>query len=249
MIAGTVLLLAEPSDDTLHSKDTGGFATIDVRETQEYLDGAAVQQGRACDIVETHTEEIHVDGGTIATESVLSIGRFFTEWVADVVDAGFIATERTEGEEFPMGLFEAALGTDIARAQIDPGAFIAAQLRADKNPDTWFTGQKVEYPEGHPNDVQMGYGDDSTTAQQATEANIGIGFETSWQGKRLKGIVYSGGYLAVHNDSVGPVQFARFVREEIMPHAEAVEEDEAANEQAGVDEFADSVDDERGGES
>jgi len=224
MIAGTLAIINEPADEVLESESSGGFATLDVRETQQCLDESIVQQGRACAKVEGQNEEIHVTGTTIDTESVPGLERAYTEWVADVTDAGFIASERTTGEAFPFDMFEAALGTDVDRAELDPSEFVDAQRRADNDIELWMSGSKAKTSnEEEPDDVSIGYGQDSTQAG----GNVGVGFRTSWQGRRVRGVLYASGYVALFNSWVGEIAYAQFVREEVLPHASVPEDDEA----------------------
>lgn len=228
MIAGTLALLDSAADDDLDSRSSG-FTTLDVREAQEYLDGATVQHGRACARVESRTEDIYVNGTTIEAETVGSTTKVWTEWVADVTDAGFLVTERTAGSEptFPFDMFEVTTGVGVARARIDTDAFVEAQRRADNNPKAWFSASKTETADDdRPNDVDMGYGRDANAAG----GNVGVGFSTAWNGRRIKGIMYASGYLAIYSDWVGTTAFAQFVREEILPHASVPDDGEVEQE-------------------
>ncbi len=109
---------------------------------------------------------------------------------------------------------------------IYPGRFVRAQEREDDLAGIWYAGAKeVTDSDLEPDDVEMGYGADASTAT-AREANIGVGFRTSWRGTVVKGTIYRSGYIAIYNDSWGPVQFARFVADAVLPHAEVLEEDD-----------------------
>jgi len=219
MIAGTIALLTGTADDDIESTSSG-FSTIDVRETLTYLDDATVQHGRACARVESQHEEVFVNGTTIETETVSGREEAYTEWVADVTDAGFIVTERTSGSEpmFPFDLFEVETGCRLSEARLNPSAFIVAQKQAENAPDVWFSGSKAETEDDlDPDDVDMAYGRDANQAG----GNVGTGFRTSWNGRRIKGIMYASGYIAIYSDWVGVDAFAQFVREEVLPHAEA----------------------------
>lgn len=228
MIAGTLALLEAPAREPLESYGSGGFATLDVRNSQEYLDGSSVQEGAAAGTVEQTQEEIHVTGTDIDVEEIPANSRVYTEWVADVVDAGFIVSERTSGTDptFPFDLFRARLGTDVRQATIYPDRFVRAQERSDDLAEVWYAGTKmVTDSDREPDDVEMGYGTNASR-DTAREANIGVGFKTSWRGTVVKGTLYRSGYVAIYNDSWGPVQFARFVADEILPHAEAPDPDD-----------------------
>lgn len=224
MIAGTLGILEDTVTARLKSKNGGGFTTLDVQGRDEYLDGAAVQYGRACSTVESTQEEIHVLDGEIEVESVGTKERVWTEWVADVTDAGFVVAERTHSENpmFPFDLFRAATGETVDPARIDPGAFV----RQQDDVDLWFSGSKAETPDTEPNDVDMGYGRDANQAG----GNVGVGFETGWNGTTVRGVMYASGYVAVYNDTWGPMQFARFVRDAILPVAHVPDTEEGTEQ-------------------
>jgi len=225
MIAGSIGLLERPTDDILES-DAGGAAALDVEDTQTYLDtDAKVQHGKACDRVETREERIHVDGaGGISVEEVVTDERVWTEWVADVTDAGFVAAERTSGGDppFPFGLFWARTGEVVQPAEIDTGAFVATQREADDLLEVWYSGRD---PAGR-EEVRMDYHGAAALAP-GEDPNIGVGFRTSWGGKTVRGIIYASGYLAIYEDAFGPIQFASFIRDEILPHAGIPEDDDS----------------------
>lgn len=213
MMAGSLGLLEDAVGDELESFGTGGFATLDVRDTQAYLDAARVQKGAACALVESTTEEIHVSGTAIETEEVGATERVFTEWVADVTDAGFVLAERTAGSDpmFPFSVFRGVLGTPVEPAVLDPTAFVSQH----DDIDLWFSGSKAETGEDKPNDVSMGYGRESRQAG----GNVGVGFKMGWNGTTVRGVLYQSGYVSVYNETWGSIQFARFVRDAVLPVA------------------------------
>lgn len=218
MIAGTLGLLEDTVSEPLEDYATGGFRTLDVRETQSYLDGGKVQQGRAAGRVESTQEEIYVDGGTVDVERVGTINQVWTEWVADVTDAGFVAAERTAGTDptFPFDLFSSRVNSPVRPAEVDTGSFVQAQREEDSLQDVWMSMSKTATESNiDPDDVDVGYGREATPAG----GNVGVGFRISWDGTIAKGIVYASGYLACYNESWGPLQFSRFVRERVLPHA------------------------------
>lgn len=224
MIGGTIALLEAAVGEPLESQGTGGFSTLDVRATQQYLDDSTVQRGRVCAHVESRTDEIHTDGTTIEVEQVGATDRVWTDWVADVVDGGFVAAERTAGSDppFPFDVFRATLETPVDPVEIDTAAFTEAR------PDgttLWMSGSKGETADDHrPNDVTMSYG---PSANQ-TGNNVGVGFETPWQGTTARGVVYASGYCAIFNETWGAVKFARFVREAVLPHATVPDDESGA---------------------
>jgi hypothetical protein len=230
MIAGTLALLEEPADETLDSYHDGGYTALDVAGTQEYLDDAAVQSGKVAALVESTQEEIHLSGSDIDVERVETNERVVTDWVADTTDAGFVLAESTEPDDppFPFNVFQGRCNTDVVPAHIDPAAFVERQERRDRDVSTWFSGARYETGENQANDVSMGYGRDANQAG----GNIGVGFETPWRGTTVRGVLYASGYVAIYNPSAwGPMQFARFVREEIVPVA-SVPEPEDEGEQS-----------------
>lgn len=230
MIAGTLGLLDEPADEPLESNG-GEAGALDVQDTQTYLDEAAVQTGLAAARVETRDEHVYINGTSIDVEEVRGKTKTHTEWVADV-ETGFALAERTDSGQppFPWDVFRAACGSPVRTAEIDVVGYIDAQ----DDPDVWFSGSDAE----HRDDVQMDY--HASADLSGEPPNIGIGFQTSWQGRSVRGVVYGSGYIAVYNEGVGPVQFARFVREEVLPHAAVPEDDEAESEQQTLDETAES---------
>jgi hypothetical protein len=222
MIAGTLGLLDEPADDRLDNHG-GDVAALDVCDTQEYLDDAAVQTGLAAAQVESRETNVVVSGTAIDIDEYETQTMTHTEWVADV-QSGFVLAERTATGEppFPWGVFWSACGERVRTAEVDTTAFIDAQ----NDPDVWFTGSDVAGRD----DVQMDYHASAHLGRTADAPNIGVGFETSWQGRTIRGVVYGSGYVAAYNEGIGPVQFARFVREEILPHAAVPDEGDVSQQ-------------------
>lgn len=224
MIAGTLAVLEMPAADPLESYSSGGFATLDVRETQEYLDGSTVQHGRAAATVETETEEIHTSGGSIDVESVPTTDRVWTPWVADVTDAGFVVAERTRPGDrfpFPFDMFTARTGVDVEPVDIDVPQFILNQQDADRDYKVWMVGQRDAE-----DNTAMEYGRKAYSGD-APDANVGVGFRLPWRATTIKGVLYTSGYVAIYQPSGwGPMQFARFVREELLPVAYIPTDDE-----------------------
>lgn len=230
MIAGTLALLEETADDPLESFADDGHRALEVKGTQEYLDGAIVQHGRVAAMVESRTEDIIVEGDTIDVETIETLSHVWTPWVADVTDGGFVLAERTVPNDppFPFGMFESLAKTWVDAALIDVAAFVRRQRDADREWDIWMAGRKEEVGgEDDVDNTKIAYGEDALR-KDAIQAEVGVGFETTWRGSHVKGVVYTSGYVAVFQPSLwGPVQFARFVSEEILPVAERdVDEEE-----------------------
>lgn len=238
MHAGTIGVLEEPVDEPLESYASGGFATLDVRETLEGFDGVEIQHGRVTDTIETQAEDIFVSGSTIDVETTESSAKVWTPWVADVTDAGFVVAERTAGSdpEFPFQVFRARTGQKVERVEIDVADIIRSFRDRDRDVDVWMVGSD----EGG---AEMRYHGHARVAD-AKRASIGVGFELAWNNTVAEGVMYASGYVAVYNESWGPRKFASFVRDVILPHAEVPEDDEET-EQAELDDtgsdFADEV--------
>lgn len=239
MHSGTLAILEEPVADELESYGSGGFSTLDVRETVEGFDDVPIQAGRAAATVETTIEEIHISGTDIDVEQVGDRERVWTEWVADVTDAGFVAAERTAGNdpEFPFDIFHARTGQPVERVEIDVASVVQSCRDRDRDVGVWMVGTDDGAAE-------LRYHHHAKVAD-AARANIGVGFELAWNNTVAEGVMYESGYVAVFNDSWGPRKFAAFIRDLVLPHAEVPEDDEEGeqstlDEDSG-DEFTDEV--------
>jgi hypothetical protein len=204
MYAGTLAKFENALEEPLEDHATGGFATLDVKETQRDLAGDSIaQSGRA--------------------EEVPSTKRVWTEWAADPTGSGVIAAERTAGANpgFPFDVFRSVGEQLVDPLVIDPGALIQSQAARDRAVDVWMTGDKAESGSAlTPDDVQINYGREATV-RDAQEATVGVGFEIPWEGKTVRGVAYQSGYVAVFTDGVGPTQYIQFISDVILPHAEA----------------------------
>lgn len=229
MMAGALAIMDDyGSTYRVSSEQWTDRDAIDVQESQDGLDDTLVQSGAACAMVESTAQDVGInpDGG-IWTEQVGSREHVYSEWVADP-HTGFATAASTTGTDpgFPFSQLSSVLDTRLRRAVIDPGGF--AEDRYDAYPQTefWMTGNKT--PSGDietPDDVRIAYGNDAKAAA-AHSAEIGVGFSTNWHGKGVRGVIYASGYIALYNSTVGPVQFAGFIRDCILPHAEVPEEPE-----------------------
>ena len=230
MRAGTIAKFEAPTDAPIESYNDGGFRTIDVRESQSGLGGdGIVQSGAVCATVEATEDSIGVSGTNIEVETVSSNRRTATEWVADPTGAGFIVAASTDSGEppFPFDVFQARLGVRVDPVVIDVGSVISGLADAyDGETEVWMDGRKSESAvETEPDNVSISYGR-KATLESARRAEIGVGFETGWRANYIKGVIYQSGYLAVWEESWGPVQFARFVADAVLPHAWVPEPEE-----------------------
>jgi len=240
MNAGTIGLLESPDDEPLKNYHDGGWTTLEVRETQEYLDDSAIQSGRVAATVESEQEEIHVAGGTVEVETIATQEHVWTPWVADVDGAGFVVAERTRSGDppFPFDVFHARTGHPVAPARIDVAAFIQRQNDADREWDCWMTGRKHEQRELSVDDTAIAYGEHAMR-KDAIQAEIGVGFKTPWRGTVVRGVLYESGYAAVYDpQSWGPIQFARFVQQELLSVASVPSPDESEQAVLGEEEVA-----------
>lgn len=236
MHAGTIAVLEEPVDEPLESYGSGGFATLDVRETLDGFDDATIQRGRASDTIETETEEIIINGSTIDVETTGSVEEVWTPWVADVTDTGFVVAERTNGTDpgFPFDVFRSRTGQKVERVEIDVADIIRSFRDRDRDVDVWMVGSDDGAAE-------MRYHHHAHVAD-AKRANIGVGFELAWNNTVAEGVMYASGYVAIYNDSWGPRKFAAFVRDVVLPHAEVPEDDEETEQAELDDETEDDAD-------
>lgn len=239
MKAGTIGLLEGTADGPLEDYHDGGFTTVDVRDVQTYLDGATVQMGRMAATVEQDHEDVHVAGGSIEVDSATTNEQVWTPWVGDVEDAGFVVAERTASGDppFPFGVVWGQTGRRVAPAEVDVAAFVQNQNSDDRDWNAWMVGRKHDEHEEAADDTAINYGKNALR-KDAIQAEIGVGFRTPWRGTMVKGVLYGGGYVAIYEPSAwGSVQFARFIRQEILPVA-SVPEPDATGEQTTLGEGA-----------
>lgn len=227
MIAGTIAVLEDPLDEPIESTGgSGGFTTVDVIETLEGFDDTDIQHGRVCDTIETRMDNVGVtDGGAIEVDTETRIDRVWTPWVADATDAGFVAAERTHGEEFPWTIFAARCRTSVDRVEIDVGDIVASFRDRDRAVDVWMVG-------ANSGGAEIRYHSNARPAD-ATRADIGVGFELPWQGTTAEGVMYRSGYVAIYSEGWGPRKFAAFVRDVVLPYAAVPEDDEGEQDTLG----------------
>lgn len=234
MIAGTLALLDAPAREPLEDYHDGGFRALDVGKTQTYLDGRRVQEGMAAGQVETSLQKVHLDGSDIETSREDVLETVATEWIADVTcGTPWVVTESTTPgpvPPFPFDLIEARTGQAVRLVELNPAQFVANQLDAGRDLQT----EMVGHESANEKNTTMDYGQPPGAERAARDANIGVGFKTPWRSTVVRGIMYRSGYVAIYSPSSWTAaQFARFVDEEIVPIAEAVEDDEV--EQSTLD--------------
>jgi hypothetical protein len=219
MIAGTLALLEELADEPLETETAGGtLPALDVRKTQADLDGNAVaQQGYAGGRVTVEVEDVMLaqsnsddDDPLVVTERIETAEQHHTEWVADVTGHGLVLVASLGGDDnqpFPLDLISAQTGRDVRATGIDLRSLSAAWDLDDEQ--TWYVG------DSDVDGTTLRYHD---AAGQSGDANVGIGFERSWQTTGARGVVYESGYVAIYREWT-PAVGIEFVAEEILPHA------------------------------
>ena len=224
MNAGTIAVLEDSTDAPLDSwaRDDGAPPALDVRETQQQIDGTPIQTGMAAGTVESSTDRVRVDGTEVTVESVDGRDTVATEWMADVTGSGLVvagSTYNTAKEHpFPLDLITHNTGTPCRRVRVDTDALAAAWADDDALRDVWMCA------EGDDEQTVMKYGDAATPSDAGT-ANTGVGFSAAFGGTVFKGVIYESGYVAVWRD-IDAGGFLDFVAQEILPFAETVDTDE-----------------------
>lgn len=234
MNAGSIAVLEEPVDGPLESwSRNGGLPALDVRNTQQDLGGGSVvQSGVAGDRVPaTKTDVAVADNGKVLLSNAEVAETVATEWVADVVGAGFVVAESITGSgdyPFPLGLFMSRVGVPVERTHVDLQA-VADTWAGDSLHDTWMVSER-----DGPDAVSIDYHDHAHRGR-AGDANIGLGFVLSWRGQVAKGVLYASGYLAIW-ESWTSATFCEFVDSEVLPHAYVLDDDDEPGEQATLGE-------------
>jgi hypothetical protein len=232
MIAGTILMLAEPADEPLESWFRGGGAlpALDVNLTQDSLDGRPVQSGEAATTIVTERDEPTVasdfDGNShsIVKERAEVSEKMHIDWVADVTGTGLFLASSVEGTEisdFPVDLIYNVTGHEPKPREVDVEGLHIAWDEADALDNTWLNAADGG------NGTRIDYHEDASEDLRAT---IGLGFKRLWSGTLMEGVVYESGYIALYTCSV-PSDAVRFIEEEILPHAYVDEGDVGRTEE------------------
>lgn len=227
MIAGTVGLLDTPADAPLETAYTNGseLPALEVEDTQESLNGQPVQSGVAARYVTTWTQVPTVatdrnnDPVGIVTEREETANPHETEWVADVTNTGLVAAESLANKSsdfpFPFDLMMAQTDRGIDRIWVDIESLHAEWASDGGLNDVWMVG--ADAGDG----AKIKYHDQASVDEPAT---IGIGFQRSWGGSFVRGVCYASGYVAIFSTE-SPTAYVRFVEDQLLPHAERVEDD------------------------
>jgi len=223
MYAGTLTQLSEPTDEPIddYYRD-GGLPALSVEQTQERVDGSAVQTGIAAAHVEQQRTEVMVLEGNpkdppegLAVETTPTRVEAASEWVADPEGSGLIAVESIAGSDelaFPIDVLAVATGIQPNRLDIDVSAMFDSWNRVENDSDSgvqdvWMTTNE----DG--DSTSMQYHD---AAHADTEPNIGVGFKRSHGGRLFRGVAYESGYVALYNCDTAAA-FVGFVNECVLP--------------------------------
>lgn len=244
MIAGSLAVCLGDVDDPLQPYHEPGVEALDVEPAQTDIDGnATVQTGTIAGKVPQSRRVVSITDGDITDEMRERDELVASDWVADVTGDGWIVTESTHptggdfGPPWPFSTFERVTGTEITPVNVDPGAFATAQDDADRDTVTEFVGRRTGK-----DDVSIDWGREATNAD-AREADIGVALTTLWRGEFVRICVYQSGYIAAWEpEEWSPSAFARFVGEEIIPHAFVPEDDDEDEQQATLGETTSTSD-------
>lgn len=248
MIAGTLAKLEEPVDEPFESRFSGeGLPALYVEETQDSFDERPVQSGTAADATETERRVpmvLHDNNGdpaSIITEKERHGKKIASDWVADPTGTGLLVAESLDGNDrhaFPLDMLAGAAGERVQLLEID----VTSMFTAWESDDDGITEVSMKAAEDE-DSVSIEYHE---AAEGHTEPTIGFGFSRPWSNRVYSGVVWDSGYVAVYNTDV-PSNFVRFVEEQILPYAEAVEDpqQQLISDRGGSDddgeEFADEV--------
>lgn len=237
MIAGTLALLEEPTDEPLESwmRHDEGLPALEVSTTQTTHDDATPQAGTVAGrITETvqdvYTETDQHDDPHIETDRRESIEAFATDWVADVTGSGVVLAESIPEDEelpFPFDIFGGLTDSPVQRQQLDIESLHRDWEQSGGLAKVWMSGTDAT----RGTDIQY-HGAVSTDEAPPT---IGLGFERGWGGTTIKGVCYAGGYVALYS-ARHAADGLQFVREELLPYAERWNPDEH-EEQTDFDDF------------
>jgi hypothetical protein len=214
MHAGKIAQLQTPASDPLEdTTQSGTLPALAVNNTQQDLEGdAAAQHCTLADAVQTERPEPMVYDGGITEVMEPHTVEVISDVVADVTGSGIVVAERMRKAgryPFPLNLIAAQTGREIQPYSVDVTAF-ADHFDGGDIHDTWMVG--TDYGDGS----TIHYNADADS-EHAGEANIGLGFELSWNDVVAEGVIYESGYLAIYSEWTSAV-FLQFVEDAVLPH-------------------------------
>jgi hypothetical protein len=217
--------------DRLESDGDGESWALEVQDGYSYLDGGdVVQHGMAAETLEESRTEVELEDHSVETLREDELELVSTEWIADLAGAGYACVDTSDGSFF-WDMIAAQVGVRVDRAEIDVGGFVRDRRDLDPKPDWWMKARR-EGSEEDPSGVSIDYHGD--VPQEVIDANIGIGFEYSYEGRLVSGVLYESGFVAMFGpEAWGTEHFARWLKDEVLPYAGV--EDDAPGEQDTLD--------------
>lgn len=220
-VAGTIGRFEAPEVTLESFSGLDGERVLDVDGEQVELDGtSATVTGRASTVIEDTEPRVRVHGTDIELDREQVDKRVGTEFAVRGQTAAADTTVEEGGGTFPFTLLSAVGKVKCERLNFDTESIRAAWKEDGSLSDTWMAGSKDDG-----SGTVMAYGE----ASEDAKSDIGLGFERSWQGYMLQGVVFASGYVAVYED-LGNTAFLRFVTETLVPHG-YVPDDDADDEQ------------------
>jgi len=219
-IIGLPLGDAEGAVESSH----GSGASIQVDEELTYLDGSTVQHGHAATmkLVEYEGPDIREDGDIYDTEHTHEkwVG---TEWFADLEDTGFMAVDSSDGE-FAFNMAGRMAGCMIERAMINLEAFVDQLQQQDAVFEWlgWSEGDEAGVYYVDEDDI-----DGRVRDRALSQLKTHLGFRYRWDGARVRGTISQSGYAEAWSLNQADIM-ARWLRDEVLPHAEIPDEEVSA---------------------
>lgn len=212
MHAGKIAQLQTPASDPLEdTTENGSLPALAVNNTQQDLEGdAAAQHCTLADAVQTERPEPMVYDGVITEVMEPHTEEVISDVVADVTGSGLVVAERMRKAgryPFPLNLIAAQTGREIQPYKVDVADF--ADHFAGDIYDTWMVG--ADNMDGSSIDYNG-----NADVEDAPGANIGLGFELSWNDVVAEGVIYESGYLAIYSEWTSAV-FLQFVEAAVLP--------------------------------
>lgn len=210
-------LTGDPDSTTLESELGREFPILDVQTTR-YLDGETLHHGEAAAEVE-QDERVPVptvDG--ITTETETKQRRKSTSFYVDI-DGEWAGIDSSDGEFFVKGMLLSRCGVLGESLEIGLTAW-ARDFEDKREPMVWGLSYS-EGPDEEPIRAGASFHQDASLDQLVRNAEdvSAVGFAYKWGGQQyIRGVICESGYVAVYS-SMGPEEFARWIKAEVMPYA------------------------------
>lgn len=239
MIDGTLAFLRESaSEPVANYNDT--HRAIEVESTISYLDDdLTVQRGQVAGRVPKQEEIVEMSGHEIEVDRETRKRTVASDWFADVQDGGWVVASRTHTPpkndehydvDWPFTEFVKHTGCNIDPVHISPGKFVRRQRDNDRDYTIEMASREFN---GDDVSIQWGQG---AMKKDAIKSDVGVALTTLWHGEFVRLVVYGSGFFAVWEPEDMSIEtFARFVSEEIVPIAHALEDEEEESEQETLD--------------